>query len=517
MPEPTDTNDPAPLRILSFPGDDPRDGGDGAEPPRADQPQDADQSQDADQPHDAAASSMTRAADTETQPPIATQAPIPTEPPVGDGEDGESDTELLDGEPSPNKSGDADPASFADKRVALVGRFGSMSRREAANVLQSFQAVVVDLPRRSSASQSGKKRDDPSDPPADRMMLDLVVIGADQPPLSQDELLPPGVIDAAGRGELEIIHETELWQRLGLFDVGRSAQRYYTPVMLADLLGVSVRVIRRWHRRGLITPVTTLHKLPYFDYAEVATAKRLAGWISAGASPAAIERRLVDLVQVLPNIRRPLDQLSILVEGKHVLLRQGDGLVEPGGQMRFDFDALESDGASTPEVFAFEPPDQPPMLRAVSTAEHDPILLAAYQAEDEDDLETAIDLYHTILARDGARADVSFQIGELLYRMNFLIAARERYYSAIEIDPEFVEARASLGAVLAELGQFELAVAALRGALSMHDDYADVHYTLAKTLDRIGDDLQALQHWQRILQLAPDSPWAAEAKERLGV
>lgn len=504
MPEPTDTNDPAPLRILSFSGDDSRDGGDGLEPPSADEP------------HDATAAPVTLATDTETQA-AETQAAETEETLSGEGEDGESDAELLIAEPSPGKTGDTDPASFADKRVALVGRFGSMSRREAANVLQSFQAVVVDLPRRSSASGSGKKRDESSDPPADRMMLDLVVIGADQPPLSQDELLPPGVIDAAGRGELEIIHETELWQRLGLFDVGRSAQRFYTPVMLADLLGVSVRVIRRWHRRGLITPVTTLHKLPYFDYAEVATAKRLAGWISAGASPAAIERRLVDLVQVLPNIRRPLDQLSILVEGKHVLLRQGDGLVEPGGQMRFDFDALESDGVSTPEVLAFEPPDQPPMLRAVSTAEHDPILLAAYQAEDEDDLETAIDLYHTILARDGARADVSFQIGELLYRMNFLIAARERYYSAIEIDPEFVEARASLGAVLAELGQLELAVAALRGALSMHDDYADVHYTLAKTLDRIGDDLQALQHWQRILQLAPDSPWAAEAKERLGV
>jgi tetratricopeptide (TPR) repeat protein len=157
------------------------------------------------------------------------------------------------------------------------------------------------------------------------------------------------------------------------------------------------------------------------------------------------------------------------------------------------------------------------MLRSIGRFQQDPILSAAYEAEDDDDLETAVELYHTILARDGARADVSFQIGELLYRMNFLVAARERYYSAIELDPDFVEARASLGAVLAELGQFELAIAALRGALSMYDDYADVHYTLAKTLDKVGDHPQALLHWQRIIELAPDSPWAEEAKERLGV
>ncbi|QEG01035.1 Tetratricopeptide repeat protein [Stieleria maiorica] len=499
MSEPTDTNDPAPLRILSC-----------SNPGRHDDSAPPDAPDDADE----------RVKDNASEFEIASLS-LNTAPDDPGGDDSDSDDEERDvesaAEDAPSgKTGESDPASFVDKRIALFGRFGSMSHREAANVLQSFQAVVVDLPRRSSSSPA-KKSVDSGDTSADRLTVDLVVIGADQPPLSQGELLPPGVIDAAARGELEIIHETELWQRLGLFDVGRSAQRYYTPVMLADLLGVSVRVVRRWQRLGLITPVTTLHKLPYFDYTEVATAKRLAGWMSAGASPAAIERRLVDLIQVLPNIRRPLDQLSILVEGKHILLRQGDGLVEPGGQMRFDFDALETDAEPARDVLAFEPPDQPPMLRSVAPAEHDPILEAAYQAEDEDDLETAIDLYHTILARDGARAEICFQIGELLYRMNFLIAARERYYSAIEIDPEFVEARASLGAVLAELGQLELAVAALRGALSMHEDYADVHYTLAKTLDRLGDDLQALQHWQRIVQLAPDSPWAAEARERLGI
>jgi hypothetical protein len=46
---------------------------------------------------------------------------------------------------------------------------------------------------------------------------------------------------------------------------------------------------------------------------------------------------------------------------------------------------------------------------------------------------------------------------------------------ALELEEDFVEARANLGCVLAESGELELAVAAFRGALSLHPQYADVH------------------------------------------
>jgi tetratricopeptide (TPR) repeat protein len=298
-----------------------------------------------------------------------------------------------------------------------------------------------------------------------------------------------------------------------LVDVEQSIRQYHTPAMLADLLGVSVRVIRRWHRRGLITPVRTLHRLPYFDFQEVATARRLAQWITSGASPQAIERRLVELVEVLPDMQRPLDQLSILVEGKHVLLRQGEGLVEPGGQLRFDFDALNEtqqqvDRWPAPAVLSIH-------QDSTTSSLQDDCLAAAHQAEDDDDLEMAIDYYHAILARDGPRADIDFQLGELLYRLGHVIAARERYYCAIEHDPDFVEARSSLGCVLAETGQTDLAIAAFRGALSLYPDYSDVHYHLARALEEVGRDIEASRHWRKFLELSPESPWAAEAKQRI--
>ena len=405
--------------------------------------------------------------------------------------------------------------SLSGVRISLRGRFGSMPRREAANVLRSFGAVVVS---RSSDSRPHE--------------VDWVVIGANQSPLSEANLLDARARDAIATGSCELLHEPELWQRLGLVDLEESSRRFYTPVMLAHLLGVSVRVIRRWQRLGLITPVETLHRLPYFDFAEVATAKRLARWIAEGESETVIEQRLVEWIELMPNIHRPLDQLSILIEGKQVLLRGGEGLVEPGGQLRFDFDALqEHESPRVPNPRAddgdceAEPRHVLSIVREVDdsfpfsgrdAATDDPLLHEAYRAEDEDDLQRAVDFYHAILARDGARADLCFQIGELLYRMNEPIAARERYYTAIEIDPDLVEARASLGIVLAETGQKDLAVAAFLGALSVYPEYGDVHYYLARTLDELGQPDDATEHWSRFLQLVPDGPWAEEARTRLG-
>lgn len=410
---------------------------------------------------------------------------------------------------------DALPVQIAGKRIALAGKLGGMNRREATNLLRSYSATVVDL---------------------DASAIDLVVIGAEESPLSEADLLSSQLREAAASGRLEVIAETELWQRLGLVDIERSVKRFYTPAMLADLLGVSVRVIRRWHRRGLIVPARTMHKLPFFDFQEVATARRLAELVAAGASPQAIEDRLRELAEVLPEVTRPLAQLSVLVEGRHVLLRQGEGLIEPGGQLRFDFAATESDDESTrenQEIFSFAdqvqrrrdagqsrggadplgelPPEYShpyaaPFLPSDEAIDDD-LLQAMYEAEDRGDLTLAMDYGRAILARDGLRSDICFQLGELLYRDGQVEAARERYFCAIELDETFVEARTSLACVLAETGRHDLAIAALQGVLSLHEDYPDAHYHLATLYDELGQQDEAAKHWETLRRLAPDSQW----------
>lgn len=386
-----------------------------------------------------------------------------------------------------------------NKRIWFVGKLGGLNRREARQLVRQANGIPVD------------KLDD---------KVDLIVVGAEQLPLGdQEELLDEATRGRAAEGHLEIISETQLWECLGLVDGEQSVRRLYTPAMLAELLDVSVATIRRWHRRKLIVPAREVHRLPYFDFQEVATARHLAQLLAAGASPQAIENKLGELSRFVPDVERPLAQLSVIVEGQQILLRQGEGLIEPGGQMRIDFDAIESEA----DVVETTSGEQPTLMFPPMAADGDSILTPgemldlAAELEDDGQLASAADVYRAALSAGGPRAEVCFQLAEVLYRMGDITAARERYYMAIELDEDLVEARANLGCVLAETDQLELAVAAFEGALLYHPDFPDVHYHLARTLDDLARASDAERHWQTFLELAPSSPWADEARARLEV
>ena len=164
--------------------------------------------------------------------------------------------------------------------------------------------------------------------------------------------------------------------------------------------------------------------------------------------------------------------------------------------------------ASPQAILSFEDfADQAP------TAEE--MIESAATLEERGELAAAICLYRAVLAAGGPRPDICFQLAELLYLLGNVEAALERYYMAIELDEDYVEARANLGCVLVETGDPELAIAAFRGALQCHPDYPDVHFHLARTLDDLGEQAEAAAHWRTFLDLAPDSPWAEEARLRL--
>ncbi len=390
---------------------------------------------------------------------------------------------------------------LAGHRVALLGKLAGMSKREAQQLIRRHGGAVVE---RQDATAS------------------LLVVGENEPPLSGrslDEPFDPALRAAVDSGSLEVISETQLWQRLGLVDHEQHLHRLYTPAMLAKLLDVSVSVIRRWQRRGWIVPVREVRRLPYFDFQEVATARRLTELLAAGMSAAEIERKLTALSRYLPGVKRPLAQLSIIVQGKQLLVRQGDELFEPGGQLHFDFaDHVDDEPSSVPASVAFSADilafaDAEGGLMPSTPAE---IVYLAGQLEDEGRVEAAAEMYRAAMAAGGPSAELCFLLAELLYQMHDLTAARERYYAAIELDEDYVEARANLGCVLAELGELDLSIAAFRGALAYHDDYPDVHYHLGRILDEAARGDEAARHWEAFLRLAPDSPWADEARDRLG-
>jgi tetratricopeptide (TPR) repeat protein len=373
---------------------------------------------------------------------------------------------------------------LAGLKVAFIGRLAAMNHGQAQELVRRHGGVPVD---RLHAD------------------LDVLVVAEGEFPLdpASTEQLDEAISDLAQRGELEIIRETDFWRRLGLVDEHDQVRQLYTPAMLADLTGVPVATVRHWQSRGLIQPARQVHRLAYFDFREVQTARRLAELLAAGVSAKSIERQLQRWRQYLPQVERPLAQLAIIVQGKDLLLRSDAGLIEAGGQRRFDFELGD----------AAQPPLAAP--RPTSSMRVDELVAAAEDLEAVGDLPTAAEMYRAALASAGPDAEICFRLAELLYRAGELQAARERYYMTLEIDEEYVEARANLGCVLMEQGQLELAIAAFQGAIAFHPDYADAHYQLARALDEAARPEEALPHWQTFVRLAPSSPWTELARRRL--
>ncbi len=235
-----------------------------------------------------------------------------------------------------------------------------------------------------------------------------------------------------------------------------------------------------------------------------------------------MNRKLETVSRLLADLPRPLADPAVVVDGRRLFIRRGEGLAEPSGQLLIDFDAAKAQAGDDagPVAIPFVAQDT---LRHASvgagrgshprTAED--LRALAAELEGSGHPEQAAEVFRAILFSGESTAEDHFALAELLYLGGDLSAARERYYVAIELDEDFVEARSNLGCVLAEQGDLALAEAAFRGALEYHPDYADAHYHLARLLDRANRSGEASRHWQLFANLAPASPWADEARERL--
>ena len=88
-------------------------------------------------------------------------------------------------------------AELAGMRVALVGRLAGMNRRDAQQLIRDQGGIVADAPS------------------AD---LQIIVVGEQELPLSFDSRtldLDDPTRSAIDAHQIEVITETQLWQRLG--------------------------------------------------------------------------------------------------------------------------------------------------------------------------------------------------------------------------------------------------------------------------------------------------------------
>ena len=423
---------------------------------------------------------------------------------------------------------------LSGETVAFTGTLASMVHREAIRLVEQYGG-------RATHSVSGSTT--------------MLVIGEEGWPLEPDggtsQKLQQTMQLIADGSDVRIVAESDWLQLLGLDDRREEIRRAHTPAMLSRILDVPVRLIRRWARLGLIRPVRRICRLPYFDYREVASARRLAALLEEGVSPATLERSLTELSHAIAGTDRSLAQLNLLVQDERVLLRDERGVLNPRtGQRLLDFDTGEPLAVFRPREDRVheDAADEHPVSLPFSSAQQqrDDRRMTDWNAgewfheacrlTEEAEFEAAINAYRnsmSLLASEQASvrtsvddpeerptpfpdpADVNFHLADALYRAGKTEAAVERYYCAIESAPDFIEAWTQLGCLQAELGLTEAAEQSLITAISIHPANPDALLHYAQLLDQSKRDEEAVSYWEQYLKYDSRGPWSDHARNRV--
>jgi len=375
--------------------------------------------------------------------------------------------------------------SLRDREVAITGKLLSMTREQAVERLREIGARYAPVPTEAT---------------------DWLVVGQGGPPLGRDGHLTRSLQRAlalrADGHALELLSEEQLLAHLDLAP-SEDVHRLYTTTQVARMLGVPRHTVRAWTRQGLLAPVREVHRLAFFDFAQVSNARALLGLLrQEGVTPVRIQQSLEALRAWMREGDQQLGHLEALERGGRLVVRLQDGRVaDPSGQLHLDFGGAAGSGGAA---------GHGPASGHVSLW-----FGRGVRAEEAGRLHEAVRCYEQALEEVGPHAEIAFNLGNARYGLRRLEPAAGAYQQAVELEPEYVEAWNNLGNVLAELSRTAEAVAAYRRALGIAPDYADAHFNLAETLVAGGESEGARRHYEAYLARDPHSEWAEAARGRL--
>lgn len=374
------------------------------------------------------------------------------------------------------------------RKVCATGQLASMTHLQLAELVESCGGRFLRSPTRSAF---------------------WLIIGDNGWPAERDGS-PTQVFERARKlraygYDIEFLAEDEFLQRLGLSEPARAIRGQHTIVELTRLLGVPAAQVRRWVRLGLIQPVKVVHRLDYFDFHQVAAARRLCELLADGVSLAEIRRGLQRLGQWLPEEKLPLSQLAMLEHDGRLLMRVGGTLAESTGQQRLDFD--EADKPNVADS----------VLPVTPRNSADELFDAALDLEDAGQFEAAAAAYREAITLDSGDPAIHFNLGNVCFALGQLQPSAESFQLALRLDPQYAEAWNNLGNVRAELGQHDEAIEALKRAVALVPNYADAYFNLAQLLKRIGRDDEAQRYEQAYQRHRATDWWPARDGQPLRI
>ena len=281
----------------------------------------------------------------------------------------------------------------------------------------------------------------------------------------------------------------------------------YTLADAARILNVSPSRLRYWKRTALVHPRLVDGDRPGFDFRDLVHVRAVLALLDQGVPLRRIRRSLDVLRESAPDLPDPLPSLRLWAKGSaRMVVRHGEVLLEPDGQMVLDFQSGQDSEPPAAEV--------QPIQAGETDSALDWFERGCGLDSEPSTLDGAIDAYERAIELDPEFADAHCNLGAVLYNLGRRPSARRSFERALELEAWHVEAHFNLGNVLEEEGCCEMALRHYQSALQADPLHADLHVNIALVYEQLHLDRKGRDHWRRYLQLEPDGAWAEVARQR---
>ncbi|MCP4229141.1 MAG: tetratricopeptide repeat protein [bacterium] len=130
------------------------------------------------------------------------------------------------------------------------------------------------------------------------------------------------------------------------------------------------------------------------------------------------------------------------------------------------------------------------------------------------DLETAIEKYEKCADLDPENGDALFNVGACYVELNDEEKALKYFKDTLDVDPDHSGAHYNIGRLFHLRRDFDTAILEYRRALKREPYATDIMFNLAMAQSGKGDVEDAIETWNRYLDLAEADPTEAEWYER---
>lgn len=338
--------------------------------------------------------------------------------------------------------------TLAYKTVCAIGRFAAMSQKEFKEAAKDLGCHVVHAPN---------------------WKTHYVVVGDEGCSDSSQALSYAWELRKSGL-PLQIISESDFYRLSGQENAESGVLGRLTVAELAKTLKVPSARIRQWVRWGLLRPTEVIHRLEFFNFTAVSTARRLLQWTEGDLTIPQIRK---ELAKIRSRLSGQYSDADLVQQHGRLLVRHQDELFDGNGQRYFDF-SDESESAPSLEI-----PPEP--------ADLGDLFEKALVAESKSRFNEAVEFYQEAINLKRDNPVLHFNLGNAFYALGRLEDSRDAFREAVNLDDGYSEAWNNLGNISLELEQWKEAIEACSQALKLVKDYPDARHNLDLALSLLAD------------------------------